>query len=231
VLDGASDALLLGGGAYRLGHGDLDRGQFASGEVLACCGAALLVRRTVLEQLGGMDELFFAYLDDIDLALRAQLAGHKVTYVAEARAYHQGSATLGEPLHPKMVEWITRNQIFLLIKDYPLRLLVHLLPRILFFQALWKLRALREGKLSSHIRGVLGAMRGFGTLLRKRRQVQATRRISAREFLVILRQSENQIAAWQQSMPAEKRSRLLSAYFRVFGWPKKSSSQQSVAGA
>jgi GT2 family glycosyltransferase len=219
VLDGAGDALLLGGGAYRLGHGDTDRGQFDSADLLGCCGAALLVRRTALEQLRGLDEQFFAYLDDVDLALRARLAGYRVTYVAEACAYHLGSATLGEQMHPKMVEWMTRNQIFLVLKNYPARLLMQLLPRILLFQVFWKWRAIKEGKMGSHFRGVLGAIRGLLPMLRKRRQVQAERRISSKKLLLVLRESEKQIASWQQSLPPVKRSRLLSAYFAIFGWP------------
>src|SRR5438128_3213150 len=61
-LDGAGDALLMAGGAYRLGHQDVDSGQFDQrAQILAGCGAAWLVRRSAFGAVGGMDEKFFAY--------------------------------------------------------------------------------------------------------------------------------------------------------------------------
>src|SRR4030088_985926 len=137
-LDGAGDALLRGGGAFRLGHSDLDVGQFDRARpVLAGCGAATLFRRSVFEEVQGLDEDFFAYLDDVDLALRAQLLGHEGIYVPDAVAYHIGSATLGNSFHPKIVQWMTRNQILLIVKNYPGAVLLRLLPQIVVFQVLW----------------------------------------------------------------------------------------------
>ena len=217
VLDGAADALLLGGGAYRLGHGDGDTGQFTRLDVLACCGAALLLRRSVLDELGGLDEHFFAYLDDVDLALRARLRGYQVIYVPEACAYHVGSATLGETLHPKMVEWMTRNQLLLLIKNYPANLLLRLFPRICVYQLLWLARAVSENRLPAYLRGIWNVLRSFGMTWRKRRQVQGTRRLTPAQLLRCLRESENQIVQWQKSLPPQRRSKLLSTYFSLCG--------------
>ncbi|HLQ50745.1 MAG TPA: glycosyltransferase family 2 protein, partial [Terriglobales bacterium] len=94
-LDGAGDALLLGGGAYRLGHQDPEAGQFNQpAEIFVGCGAATLYRRRALEDAGRLDGDFFAYLDDVDLAFRLQLCGWNGVYVPEAVAYHIGSATL-----------------------------------------------------------------------------------------------------------------------------------------
>src|SRR5260370_41831116 len=62
---GAGDELLLGGGAYRLGHQDLDTGQFnQSAEIFVGCGAATVYRRCALVNAGRLDGDFFAYLDD-----------------------------------------------------------------------------------------------------------------------------------------------------------------------
>lgn len=228
LLDGAGDAMLLGGGSYRLGHGSPDTGSFDSNRALACCGAALLVRRAAFERLGGLDERFFAYLDDIDLALRARLAGFDIAYASEARAYHLGSATLGEPLHPRVFEWVTRNQIFLLLKDYPLALLFRLFPRIAIFQVLWFLRALREHKITAWLRGAFGALRQAIPTFRSRNRIQNSRRMSTQELLQALRSSEAQVAAWQLSLPVGKRSRLLSIYFGLFGWPNQRSVAETV---
>jgi N-acetylglucosaminyl-diphospho-decaprenol L-rhamnosyltransferase len=53
-------------------------------------GACLLVRRTVLEQLGGFDEGFFLYCEDMDLCARAGAAGHTVRYEPGVVARHEG---------------------------------------------------------------------------------------------------------------------------------------------
>src|SRR5581483_6540227 len=91
-IDGAGDAMLLAGAAYRLGNLDKDIGQFdRTTPVLSGCGAAVLYRRDVLLETGGLDLDFFAYLDDLDLALRAQLMGYSGLFLPDAFAYHIGS--------------------------------------------------------------------------------------------------------------------------------------------
>jgi GT2 family glycosyltransferase len=57
-------------------------------DVECLSGACLLVRRTVFEALGGLDERFFIYYEDTDLAVRARAAGHAVRFVPAARAVH-----------------------------------------------------------------------------------------------------------------------------------------------
>jgi GT2 family glycosyltransferase len=219
-LDGAGDALLLGGGAYRLGQGDPDVGQFdRESPVLAGCGAAVLFRRSVLEEIQGLDEDFFAYLDDIDLALRAQLLGYRGLYVPSAVGHHIGSATLGDRLHPKILELLTRNQLSLVVKNYPFWILLRLLPRVFAFQILWFSFAVRKGGLTPYLRGIAGAIRCLPRMLRKRRQIVAHRQITGAEFLELLYASEGQIYAWHQARPLASRSTLLNTYFGLFGAP------------
>ncbi len=70
-------------GAARDGF-DYDR----SAEVATVCGAALMVRRDVLDALGGWPEEYFAYAEDTDLCVRAQALGHRVWYESGARVVH-----------------------------------------------------------------------------------------------------------------------------------------------
>lgn len=219
-LDGAGDAMLLAGAGYRLGHMDRDEGQFDHATaVLAGCGAAVLYRREAFIATGGLDPEFFAYLDDLDLALRVQLLGHSGLYLPGAVAYHVGSATLGEPLHPRVIEFITRNQIFLLMKDYPRPVFARLLPRVALYQLLWMLFAIKNGGASAYLRGLRAALRGRRSMRQKRLELMAKRRLSDPEFLTRLRASERQIWQWQQSRQPEERSALLKTYFRLFGKP------------
>jgi GT2 family glycosyltransferase len=216
-LDGAGDALLRGGGAYRLGHGDSDTGQFdRESPILSACGAAALFRRSVLEEIGGFDEDFFAYLDDFDACLRAHLAGYTCRYVPGAVGYHIGSATLGDPLHPKIAEFLTRNQIFLVLKNYPREALLRLLPRIVGFQCLWLALAIRKGAFLPWLRGAASALQALPQTLRKRRAVARISRVDAERFLELLRLSEREIFRWHSARPEAARSTLLNLYFRVF---------------
>jgi len=219
-LDGAGDAMLMAGAGYRLGHLDRDDGQFDRAmPVLAGCGAAVLYRREAFADAGGLDPEFFAYLDDLDLALRVQLVGYSGLYLPSAVAYHVGSATLGGPLHPRVVELITRNQIQLLSKDYPQPVLRRLFPRFLAYQTLWMLFAIRNAGAGAYIRGLRAAFRGRGGMREKHRELMAHRRISDAEFIERLRASERQIWEWNQLRQPEDRSRLLEMYFRLFGQP------------
>ena len=72
-----------------------DKGQYDSPEdVLWATGACLLVRSSVYAALGGLDERFFAHMEEIDLCWRMQLEGWKVTVVPQSRVYHVGGGTL-----------------------------------------------------------------------------------------------------------------------------------------
>jgi GT2 family glycosyltransferase len=229
-LDGAGDAMLMAGAAYRLGHLNFDHGQFDQPmPALAGCGAAVLYRREAFVASGGLDPEFLAYLDDLDLALRAQLMGYTGAYVPGAVAYHIGSATLGQPLHPRVVEYVTRNQIYLLIKDYPRAVFLRLLPRIIVYQVLWMVSSNRRsgrgssseqhGSMRAQIRGWSAAIHNRHIMRQKGRELMTKRRICDAEFLRRLRDSERQIYDWQQSLPVQDRSSLLKFYFRLFGRP------------
>jgi GT2 family glycosyltransferase len=217
-LDGAGDALLLGGGTYRLGHQDKDVGQYESPfRVIAGCGAATLFRRSVLDEVGALDEDLFAYLDDIDLGLRVHLFGYQGVYVPGAVAYHVGSATLGgSSFHPKIVEWVTRNQVLLLVKDYPAGVLALLLPRIIVFQLLWFCVALARGRVVPYVKGILGVFRLFARMLRKRRWLMQRQRMSNGDLLAALVSSEKQVYHWHKRQPPAQRSSLLKVYFWLF---------------
>lgn len=75
-------------------------------EVQAVSGACMLVRREVFDQVGLLDECFFAYQEDSDLCLRARRAGWKVCYLPAARVTHFGGKG-GAAVHPyqSLYEW------------------------------------------------------------------------------------------------------------------------------
>jgi GT2 family glycosyltransferase len=79
------------------GDRETDQGQYdATADMEAVVGAALAVRRSVLDMIGWLDEDFFLYLEDTDLCLRARRAGYRVVYVPTAVARHKVAGSLGK---------------------------------------------------------------------------------------------------------------------------------------
>ena len=78
-----------------MNHLDEDRGQYdAPADVFWATGACLMVRSSVYSRLGGLDERFFAHMEEIDLCWRMQLEGWKVSVVPSSVVYHVGGGTL-----------------------------------------------------------------------------------------------------------------------------------------
>lgn len=78
-----------------MGKTETDNGQYDSpSDVLWATGACLMVRSSLYRRLGGLDERFFAHMEEIDLCWRMQLEGYKVTVVPDSTVYHVGGGTL-----------------------------------------------------------------------------------------------------------------------------------------
>ena len=189
LLDGTGDVFTWAATAGRRGHGELDRGQYdVPGEVFGACGGAALYRRSVLELVGDFDEDFFAFYEDVDWNLRAQLAGFSCRYVPSALAYHMGSATIGRGLSDFTRYHLWRNRLWIIVKDLPLGAIVRHSPQLLLGQLENLAMALRARKLDVWLRVWRDALLGLPRMLRKRRRVQASRQITLRALDVIVRE-------------------------------------------
>lgn len=95
-----------------------DRGQYdkCSPDVLWITGACLLIRSSLWKQLGGLDDRFFAHMEEIDLCWRAQLAGWKVNVVSQSVVWHLGGGTL-PPTSPLKLKLNFRNNLMALEKN------------------------------------------------------------------------------------------------------------------
>ena len=93
---------------------EVDRGQYDTPtDVLWATGACLMVRSEVYRSLGGLDDRFFAHMEEIDLCWRMQLEGWKVTIVPESMVYHVGGGTL-QPSSPYKLFLNYRNNLLML---------------------------------------------------------------------------------------------------------------------
>lgn len=199
-IDSFGDGYTRYGLAFKVGSRSIDDGRFARTEtVFSACAAAAAYRRTMLDEIGNFDEDFFCYMEDVDLGLRAQLAGFGCVAVPTAIVYHIGAASTGGGPTEFSVRMTTKNLFNVLIKNMPWPLLLAMLPLSLAAQAVLLTRALlRPGDaalrphLGGYWRGLVAAIRHAPAMLRKRRDVQRLRRISTRELVRLIRASERQ---------------------------------------
>ncbi|HTA15093.1 MAG TPA: glycosyltransferase family 2 protein [Solirubrobacteraceae bacterium] len=188
VLDGAGDLLDWRGGGGRRGHGDPDVGQYAAAEeIFGPCGGAAVYRSSALDLVGGFDDDYFAYYEDLDWAFRAQLAGVRCRYVPSAVLYHRGGATLGRGMTDFIGYHTWRNPIWLIVKCFPAATLARHAPALLHGQLGNLAAAARAHKLRVWARAMRDALGGLPAALRKRRAVQRTRTVSLAQLEQVAR--------------------------------------------
>ncbi len=151
------------------GMGVEDRGQFDEiAEVPYVTGAALAIRREILERLGGLDEDFFpAYYEEVDLCRRVRQLGLKVLYLPAAVGYHLESPTVGRASR-RFVSLSYRSRIVYLIKNCGAR---EWLSRVIPFEWDWLRQPYSKGfrlrAVRSYFQGLAFAARCLARLSRR----------------------------------------------------------------
>ncbi len=200
VIDSVGDSYSRLGIAFKVGSRETDNGQYEqSVEVFSASAAASIYRRTLFDEIGFFDEDFFAYMEDMDIGIRARLAGYRCLFVPTAKVFHIGSASSGGDMSVFSLRLTVKNIYNIIIKDMPLRILIQILPATILVQLAVITRSLfttRHSKARKNMRGyfqgILAAISDMPTMLRKRRRVQRMRRVSVREFTEMLRRGERQ---------------------------------------
>ena len=190
IVYSAGDCFLRAGIGYRRGQGLADGASYdLEAEIFSAGGCAALYRKSALEEAGGFDDRFFAYLEDVELGLRLQTLGRIGYYVPEARLLHHGAATSGGEFSPLAVRLRTRNALLLPIKSLPVRIIGRSLGRMLAAQLFWLARLLRHGRILSYFRGLLEAVILTPAMLRSRMGMrrQWSREVTERLWQSILR--------------------------------------------
>lgn len=187
VLHTTGDTVDLAGFAANRGVWERDVGQYdRSPDVFGASGAAGAYRRALLDDVGPLCEAFGSYLEDVDLAWRARLAGWTCVFVPRAVVYHHVSATGGGALASYLV---ARNRFWLLARNYPLPLLRRHWRRVAAAQARVARAALvnwRGAAARATLRGQLVGLLTWPRMLRERRRIQALRRVDDRLLEAVL---------------------------------------------
>lgn len=168
----AGQALLADGRAVEEGAGEEQGPAYLrGGEIFGVCGAACLLRRELFAGLGGYDERYFSFYEDVDLNVRARIAGYCFAYVPEAVVWHLGNASWlagFERPGAENARLVARNRLATQAKFMPARAL----PRIAAVEAGSLLRAARQRRLRATLGGKLQALAWLPALLRERRRLR-----------------------------------------------------------
>jgi hypothetical protein len=167
----AGQALTADGRAIEEGAGEPQRPEhLRRHEVFGLCGAACLVRRELFDELGGYDESYFAFYEDVDLNVRARIAGWRFAYVPEAVVWHVGNASWSAGFarpNAENARLVARNRLATQVKFMPLRAV----PRIAAVEVASLLRAASQRRLWATLRGKLAVLRWLPRLVRQRRSL------------------------------------------------------------
>jgi GT2 family glycosyltransferase len=185
VLPGGERVNTAGGVVHYLGFGwagGIERpvasvaGPYA--DVAFPSGAALVVRRGVWDALGGFDDAYFMYGEDLDLGLRLWLGGHGAGVAARARVEHDYDFAKGD------YKWflLERNRWRTVVAVYPGRLLLLLLPALLVFELALLPVAAAGGWLGAKGRAQRAVLGELPALWARRRRVQRGRAVGAAAF-------------------------------------------------
>ena len=124
---------------------EIDHGQYDDNlEIFWATGACMFVRSEIYKKVGGLDNDFFAHMEEIDFCWRVKNLGYKIMYCAQSTVYHVGGGTL--PKKSSMKTFLNfRNNFFLLYKNLPSNKLFSVIVPRLFLDGIAAIKFLFEG--------------------------------------------------------------------------------------
>ena len=184
--DGTGDEYHFSGRPYRRDHGTpVARSQREPGPIFAPCAAAALYNCNAWNRAGGMDEDFFCYSEDVDLAFRMRLHGLHFRFAPAAICQHLGSAITGVRSDFSVYHG-QRNLVWTFVKNMPTPLFWFLLPAHIGLNLFAVGRFAMRGQLRVVLRAKWDALCGLESMWRKRKLIQKQRLVSARSVWSVL---------------------------------------------
>lgn len=210
TINSAGNPVHFTGIVWAGGHGQLLETAPPAGEVAALSGACLAIPLATWRRLGGFPERFFLYHEDVDLSLRLRLGGGELGIEPAAVVDHDYE--FGAREHKW--RWLERNRWAFLIRVYPASLLAFLAPALILTELALIPASVAAGWGRQKLAAIGEVIHWLPRLLRERRQVQATRKVSAAEFATWLTPDLDSpfIPAVARSAPVRL---LLRSYWKV----------------
>ena len=204
ILDGTGDCLSAYGLAWRSGFGKHTTAIIPEGEIFAACGAAMMIRRDWFERLGGFDERFFCYVEDVDLCFRARLQGARVWQSARAVVHHAGGVSGASGASAFSIRLGYRNLCWMLLRNLPAPLMPIALAGYLGVVVLMLLRPRRDhSPRAAFLEGAVAGIAGWRECWQLRKPTQSQRTVGWIAFAACL--------SWNPLDAALRRPVLLSS--------------------
>ena len=156
-------------------------------EVFGPSGCFALYRRAMLHQIGGFDERFFAYLEDVDVAWRARAAGWSCVYEPEAVAHHHASASSRHGSAQKYF-LVGRNRVWLIARNATKGRLLRAWPAMLAYDCAYVAYAAATDRTLAPLRGRVAGLRSWRQLRREQREQRRPIRLDSRNWRASLSQ-------------------------------------------
>jgi GT2 family glycosyltransferase len=169
IIDGAGDCYHVSGLFWRAAHGKpLPTTKIAAQEIFSPCAAAALYRRDAVEKVGGFDDQFFCYGEDVDLGFRLRLAGYGCRLVPQAVVLHEGGASSGGGRSDFAAYHGHRNMVWVYAKNMPGMLFWLLLPLHVLANLASAIVLVLRGQPDIAWRAKRDAIKGWPAMWRKR---------------------------------------------------------------
>jgi GT2 family glycosyltransferase len=176
-LDGEGDSYHISGLVWRRNYGLPVKKKGEIEEIFSPCAAAALYPRQAFLDVGGFDEDYFSYQEDVDLGFRLRLKGLRCFFVPQAVVHHVGSASTGK--HSDFAIYHGhRNLVWTYVKNMPAPLFWIFLPIHLVANLLTMIKFFLTGHGNAIWRAMLDAARGIGLMTRKRQEIQQNRQVT-----------------------------------------------------
>lgn len=188
VLDGAGDVYHVSGLVWRMRRGSAAGGASEQvKEVFSPCAAAAMYLRSALLEVGGFDEDYFCYVEDVDLGFRLRLAGHRCLYVPSSLVHHVGSGLTGGRHSEFVVYHGHRNLVWTYVKNMPAALFWAFLPLHFTLNLVTLIVFTLRGQGPIVLRAKRDAVRGIHRMRKKRRRIQGKRTVSCHAILRVMK--------------------------------------------
>jgi GT2 family glycosyltransferase len=191
-LDGAGDIYHISGLAWRR-YAEFPAACFGLDfcEVFSACAAAAMYSREAFLQVGGFDEDFFSYHEDVDLSFRLRLQGFRCLYVPDAVVKHVGSVSVGAQSDFAFYHW-QRNFTWSFIQNTPFALLWKALPAHLLANVIQLIYYIFRGRGAILWKAKMDALRGLSGALQKRKDIQKGCLVNPSKLLAVMEQGWSQ---------------------------------------
>ncbi len=191
MLDGTGDFMSRSLFVFRYGQFDIDKGQYDDlGEIFSPCGASAVYKKAMLDDIGMLDEDFFAYLEDIELGFRAHLAGYKGWFIPDSKIYHIGGAsTDSEQMSPWVYRQNIRNMFLVFFKCYPFTVFLRSVPSMIFWHSAHIFYVVRKRRelFPYYFKALWQALKMRKKMRGKRKAIFARKRVPDSEIYRLLK--------------------------------------------